>query len=118
MALRIEAQRRQMDQAILVKSSGRWLQVNDFQQGFWNNAAKHHWLSASVPTASGKSFLVLQRLLDHMRSSKARVAVYLAPTRALVSEIESILLALLGKDSGVQVSSFPLRDKYDAARAE
>ena len=30
MSLRIEAQRRQMDQAILVESSGRWLQVNDF----------------------------------------------------------------------------------------
>jgi hypothetical protein len=29
MALRIEAQRRQMDQSILVQSSGRWIQVND-----------------------------------------------------------------------------------------
>ena len=53
-----------------------------------------------------------------MRSSEARVAVYLAPTRALVSEIESNLLALLGKDSGVQVSSLPLREKYDAALAD
>ena len=35
MALRIEAQRREMDQAILVESSGRWIQVNDFQQRFW-----------------------------------------------------------------------------------
>jgi superfamily II DNA/RNA helicase len=118
MALRIEAQRRQMDQAILVESSGRWLQVNDFQKRFWHDAADHRWLSASAPTASGKTFLVLQWLIDHMRSSEARVAVYLAPTRALVSEIESNLLTLLGKDGGVQVSSLPLRDKYEAARAD
>ena len=118
MALRIEAQRRQMDQAILVESSGRWLQVNDFQRRFWNDAAHHRWLSASAPTASGKTFLVLQWLINHMRSSEARVSVYLAPTRALVSEIESNLLALLGKDSGIQVSSLPLRDKYDAATAD
>jgi superfamily II DNA/RNA helicase len=115
-ALRIEAQRRQMDHAILVESSGHWLQVNDFQQRFWSHASDHLWLSASAPTASGKTFLVLQWMIDQMRSSEARVAVYLAPTRALVSEIESNLASLLGTDSGIDVSSLPLREKYDAAR--
>jgi hypothetical protein len=33
------------------------------------------------------------------------------------AEIESHLLALLGKQGAIQVSSLPLRDKYDAARA-
>lgn len=117
MALRIEAQRRNIERAILVESTGRWLQVNDFQQRFWNEASDHGWLSASAPTASGKTFLVLQWLTEHMLSSEARVAVYLAPTRALVSEIESNLLALLGKNNEIEVSSLPLRAKYDAARA-
>jgi superfamily II DNA/RNA helicase len=116
-ALRIEAQRRQLDQAVLLESSGQWLQVNDFQQRFWREAGNHDWLSASAPTASGKTFLVLQWLLDQVRSSDVRVAVYLAPTRALVSEIESSLLTLLGRNSGINVSSLPLREKYDAARA-
>lgn len=115
-ALRIESQRRQMDQAVLIESSGRWLQVNQFQQRFWTNAGSHHWLSASAPTASGKTFLVLQWLIDQMLSSDARIAVYLAPTRALVSEIESNLVLLLGRDRAIEVSSLPLRDKYDVAR--
>jgi superfamily II DNA/RNA helicase len=118
MALRIEAQHRQMDNAVLVESSGRWLPVNDFQQRFWNSAADHQWLSASAPTASGKTFLVLQWLIDQMRSTDARIAVYLAPTRALVSEIDSNLSFLLGRKSGIEVSSLPLREKYDAARAD
>ena len=117
MSLRIEAQRRQMEHAVLVESSGRWLQVNEFQQRFWRNAGDHHWLSASAPTASGKTFLVLQWLIDQMLSSDVRIAVYLAPTRALVSEIESNLVSLLGKGSGIEVSSLPLREKYDVARA-
>jgi superfamily II DNA/RNA helicase len=117
MSMRIQAQRRQMDQAILVESSGRWLQVNDFQQRFWKDVADNRWLSASAPTASGKTFLVLQWLIEHVRSGEARFAVYLAPTRALVSEIEGSLIALLGKESGIQVSSLPLRDKYDASLA-
>src|SRR4051812_16091983 len=52
-----------------------------------------------------------------MRSSEARVAVYLAPTRALVSEIESNLILLIGKAADMEISSLPLREKYDAAKA-
>jgi superfamily II DNA/RNA helicase len=116
-ALRIESQRRQMDQAVLVESTGRWLQVNRFQQRFWSEATDHHWLSASAPTASGKTFVILQWVLDQIRLGRAHVTVYLAPTRALVSEIESSLLTLLGSDTTVKVSSLPLRQKYDEARA-
>ena len=118
LSLRLETQRREMDQAILVESSGQWLRVNDFQKRFWNDATNHDWLSASAPTASGKTFLVLQWLIDQMHSTDARVSVYLAPTRALVSEIENALLELLHEDSSVQVSSLPLREKYDAALAD
>ncbi|MFQ3458146.1 DEAD/DEAH box helicase [Bradyrhizobium sp. UFLA01-814] len=117
MALRIEAQRRQMDQSILVQSNGRWIQVNDFQQRFWSQADNYQWLSASAPTASGKTFLVLQWLIDQIRSSDLRVAVYLAPTRALVAEIEANLVSLLGTGSGIEVSSLPVREKHDKAHA-
>ncbi len=116
-ALRLEAQRREMDRSILVQSRGAWLQVNDFQQRFWTNAAGERWLSASAPTASGKTFLVLQWLIDQVSAGEARVAVYLAPTRALVSEIETSLKSLLGDTGMIEVSSLPLPDKYKAARA-
>jgi len=114
--LRLEAQRREMERSVLVESSGRWLQVNDFQQRFWDSANGQNWLSASAPTASGKTFLVLQWLIDRMKAGTADIAVYLAPTRALVSEIETSLQTLLRKDSLIEVSSLPLREKYDAAR--
>ncbi|ROT46748.1 DEAD/DEAH box helicase [Pusillimonas sp. NJUB218] len=115
--LRLEAQRREMDRSILVQSSGAWLQVNDFQQRFWSNAGGERWLSASAPTASGKTFLVLQWLIDQVIAREARVAVYLAPTRALVSEIETSLKRLLGNTEEIEVSSLPLPDKYRVARA-
>lgn len=116
-ALRLEAQRREMDRSILVQSSGTWLQVNDFQQRFWTNAAGDRWLSASAPTASGKTFLVLQWLIDQVITGEICVAVYLAPTRALVSEIETSLTELLIDTELVVVSSLPFPDKYKAARA-
>ena len=111
--MRLEAQRRKMEHAVLIESIGKWLPVNDFQQRFWTNASDHLWLSVSAPTASGKTFLVLQWLIDQMMIGDARVAIYLAPTRALVSEIEIHLQRLLGKDSGIEMSSLPLREKYE-----
>jgi hypothetical protein len=117
LGLRMEAQRRKLDHSILIASSGRWLQVNDFQQRFWDSATLNNWLSASAPTASGKTFLVLQWLINHMRSAETRVSVYLAPTRALVSEIETNLAQLLGKAAEIEVSSLPLPEKYDAAQS-
>jgi superfamily II DNA/RNA helicase len=113
--LRAESQRRQMEQSILVETSGRWLRVNDFQQRFWSLADDHNWLSASAPTASGKTFLVLQWLVDRMLAENLRVTVYLAPTRALVSEIEGSLVRVLDGDKRVDISSLPLREKYDLA---
>ena len=115
--LRLEAQRREMDRSILVESSGAWLQVNEFQQRFWTKASEKNWLSASAPTASGKTFLVLQWLFDQLATGNIQVAIYLAPTRALVSEIENKLQGLLGENKLIEISSLPLRDKYETARA-
>ncbi|SNT35855.1 MULTISPECIES: DEAD/DEAH box helicase [unclassified Pseudomonas] len=116
-SLRLEAQRREMEHSVLVHSTGTWLQVNDFQQRFWNNATGDNWLSASAPTASGKTFLVLQWLIDQIVTGDSQVVVYLAPTRALVSEIETNLKELLGNTKYIEVSSLPLITKYKTARA-
>ena len=114
--VRLEALRRRMDHEVLVESTGEWIQVNDFQERFWTTAKENSWLSASAPTASGKTYLVLHWLIDQLKSSKAHIAVYLAPTRALVSEIEKSLADLLSGEVAIDVSSLPLRTKYDDAR--
>lgn len=116
-SLRLESQRREIDRSVLVETTGRWLEVNEFQQKFWTGAASARWLSASAPTASGKTFLVLQWLIDQIGAGEAAVAIYLAPTRALVTEIESNLETLLKMSKGIEVSSLPLRTKFDAARS-
>lgn len=115
-SLHLETQRREMDRSVLVKTTGRWMEVNDFQQRFWTGASAAAWSSASAPTASGKTFLVLQWLVDQMGSGGATIAIYLAPTRALVSEIETNLETLLKGVKGTEVSSLPLRTKFDATR--
>ena len=113
LTLRIEAQRRKLENSVLVHSTGEQLSVNSFQRKFWSEANNGDtWLSASAPTASGKTFLVSKWLVDAIERGLARVVIYLAPTRALVSEVESSLSDALTSDSNIEVTSLPLRKKY------
>lgn len=115
-AMRIEAYKRRFDDSVLLSSNGKWISVNDFQRALWDGVSSEAvWMSASAPTASGKTFLVLQWLLDHLRTSQTRVSVYLAPTRALVSEIEQSLKEICAADQSIEVSSLPLAEAYFAA---
>lgn len=117
---RIEASARSLEDSILIERSGEWLHVNNFQQSFWTEANKERtWISASAPTASGKTFLVLQWLLDQVQTGAAKIAVYVAPTRALVNEIEGGLSSMIRRDKieNVEVTSLPLADKYHDAVA-
>lgn len=116
-ALRIENQRKRLANSILLEATGERLPVNEFQLEFWQAANQERaWLSASAPTASGKTFLVLKWLVDSIATEKIRRVVYLAPTRALVSEIEVSLgevAAQLGLN--IEISSLPSVQKYAAA---
>lgn len=117
-SMRLEAYRRQFENTVLVESDGHWLNVNEFQKKFWTGASTDKaWLSASAPTASGKTFLVLQWLLNEVSTKDLRIAVYLAPTRALVTEIEDSIRELLGRREDVELSSLPLAEKYFSAQA-
>lgn len=114
--LRIEAQRRRLDASILVYSTGEQLLANGFQQSFWAEANNPRaWLSASAPTASGKTFLVSKWIVDAVERGLARIAIYLAPTRALVSEVESSLSEAVGDNPNIEVTSLPLHEKYLSA---
>ncbi|WP_217539479.1 DEAD/DEAH box helicase, partial [Stenotrophomonas sp. GbtcB23] len=106
-----------MEPTVLERFPGIWLPVNDFQREFWSGASSEEtsWLSASAPTASGKTFLVRKWLIDRMLTSDATVAVYIAPTRALVSEVESSIIELISEmevADRIHVASLPLRDSY------
>lgn len=116
---RLEAQRRTLDHSVLVDATGKRLAVNQFQLEFWEGAERRDaWMSASAPTASGKTFLVSNWLVNNLKAGGYNTAVYLAPTRALVTEVEESLKNTL-KDfagSAIEVTSLPMVEKFMAAQ--
>lgn len=112
---RLQSTWRHLENTVLVDSTGELVAVNRFQREFWESAQlPGNWFSASAPTASGKTYIVLRRLLDAIAAPGVRFVVYLAPTRALVSEIAEHLEHLIEQTgvSGVDVASLPLKGQY------
>jgi superfamily II DNA/RNA helicase len=112
---RLQAAYRHLENTVLLDSTGELITVNRFQRDFWSSAqSKATWLSASSPTASGKTYIVLRWLLNKIVISDVRVAVYIVPTRALVSEISDSLASMIGAQNiqDIEVSSLPLKSHY------
>lgn len=109
--------RRELEQSVF-PMSGRAITTNRFQRQFWDELRRAAWISASAPTASGKTYLVLQWLLNEFAAGRAQLAVFLAPTRALVGEIERELLELSVEHQvrGLRVASLPLAALGDRSR--
>lgn len=93
-----------------VDSAGQLIAVNHFQRRFWEAANSFDWVSASAPTSAGKSFIVLRHVLETVRSEPDGVVAYIAPTRALVHEIE-IALKVMFREARLpaRVTAIPLR---------
>lgn len=67
--------------------------MSDFQKKLWEALEKKKpSISISGPTSSGKSFIIQSHLLELSRLKKGHFkALYIVPTRALISEVSSEL---------------------------
>jgi len=111
--LRIESARRDILGSVLLEHSGTYLPANKFQRDLWRKASKDRtWLSASAPTAAGKTYIVGQFLADKILSGAVKRLLYLAPTRALVGEVEKDLRNRFRGSYNVQISSLPLANPF------
>ena len=70
--------------------------ANAFQLEFWEGVESSQWISVSAPTSVGKSFILETWIREHLLRQRNSLVVYLAPTRALISEVEGELISKLG----------------------
>ena len=114
---RMLSARRELNQSVFL-SKGDTIETNTFQRHFWDELERAEWVSASAPTASGKTYLILRWLLNQFTVGQCKLAVFIAPTRALVGEIERQLLDLapLHEIEGLRIASLPLARLGDLSR--
>lgn len=109
--------RRTLDSSIVINDNVS-LQGNPFQLKFWDSLENASWVSATAPTAAGKTFLILNWLLKRFETGVFQLGVFVAPTRALVTEIERDIFMMRDSFgmSKLRVTSLPL--KTHASREE
>ena len=80
--------------------------LTDFQAEVLNRLSKKESLSISAPTSAGKSFILKRYILQQFIKKDKFTAVYIVPTRALISQIHSEFKEDLKKYRIVDVDIF------------
>ncbi|ARM83161.1 DEAD/DEAH box helicase [Marinobacter salarius] len=77
------------------------LELTDFQRRLWDGLKNNNDLiSFASPTSSGKTYLLLQFLTNSaILANDKFIAIYLVPTRALITEITYSLRSLLSSEN-------------------
>ncbi|WP_414464478.1 DEAD/DEAH box helicase [Hyphomicrobium sp. DY-1] len=85
LSLLAEEENRRAKNEVLV--SGKTTTLTDFQRELWRDLKSGASVGISAPTSAGKSFVVLAHLEERAKIGGAFRAVFLVPSRALITQI-------------------------------
>lgn len=88
---------------------------NRFQSKFWESATANKWLSVSAPTSVGKSFILETWIQDFLARNPLSLVLYIVPTRALISEVETDLIKRLDPqgNGSIHIATMPFERTYE-----
>lgn len=88
--------------------------LTDFQFRLWSNLNRMSAGAVSAPTSAGKSFVVIEHLCKRAISARNFSAIFIAPTRALLAEVQQKLSMRLETHSEtIRISTIPTFDQED-----
>lgn len=97
-----------------VEMAGKQVALTEFQLDVWKSLKSSFATAISAPTSAGKSYVVLEHLCECAIASKRFTALYIAPTRALLSEIQGkIERRLADLTSTLRITTIPVIDPTD-----
>ncbi|WP_084609503.1 DEAD/DEAH box helicase [Archangium violaceum] len=76
-------------------SQGKSLLLTDFQRDLWNTLSNKKPTAVVAPTSAGKSYALQHFVALSVASSPSAAAVYIVPTRALITQVASSLEQIL-----------------------
>lgn len=97
-----------------VDMAGKRVALTEFQLEVWDSLRTKASTAISAPTSAGKSYVVMEYLCESAIAAERFVALYIAPTRALLAEIQGKLekrLAVVGNK--LRVTTVPVLDPED-----
>lgn len=110
-AFRTYLRRALLEEINTVTMGGKDVSLTEFQLEVWNSLKSSSSTAISAPTSAGKSYLVLEHLCESAYKASRFTALYIAPTRALLAEIQGKLEVRL-KDLAdkLRITTIPVID--------
>jgi hypothetical protein len=105
--------RRVSERANSVRIGDETIALTAYQKRVWRSLAGPSSFAVTAPTSAGKSFLVLEHLCREVDSNSTFAAVYVTPTRALLSEVQAKLQARFKGRADVRVTGVPSVDQLE-----
>jgi len=107
--LMMDMLKRQFHHSLWNEHNNRLIPINRFQEKVFYEYLSFDALSISAPTSSGKSFILLQIILDYIKVHRDATIVYIVPTRALIQQVTADINDILKNNAiaNVIVSSVP-----------
>ncbi len=107
--INIESLKAEFENTIFFKD--KILFLNKFQSKVFEMYENNDVLSISAPTSAGKSFILCRMILDSISKYKNNI-IYIVPTRALISQVETDLRDLMIENdvTNINISTVPQHD--------
>ncbi|MGH6647548.1 DEAD/DEAH box helicase [Aquabacterium sp.] len=96
-----------------VKIGNETIALTAYQRHVWKNLPAKASQVITAPTSAGKSFLVLEHICRLADATPAFGAVYVTPTRALLSEVQAKLQARFKGRTDIRISAVPSLDQLE-----
>lgn len=94
-----------------VDMAGVRVPLTEYQLDLWRSLSSSSATAVSAPTSAGKSFVVLEHLCERAIAAQRFAAIYIAPTRALLTEIHGKLEKRLSSISkSIRITTIPVPD--------
>lgn len=86
---KLDIVRRNMQYSLWDETESKVININKFQYDVLEKNYNSQLLSISAPTSAGKSYILLNIIKDTLLNNVQTTIVYVVPTRALISQVES-----------------------------
>jgi superfamily II DNA/RNA helicase len=100
-------QRHVIEHLNTIQVHGDKIALTDYQKEVWDSLQEGRSVAISAPTSAGKSFLVIEHLCRRAAVEESFTFVYIAPTRALLSEVHLKIKERLASDAEIRITDIP-----------
>lgn len=111
--LRLQKMKSDFEHSIFIND--QLIFLNRFQKNVYDVHLENETISISAPTSAGKSFILCNILLETLIEGNKNI-IYIVPTRALISQVETDLRNLVKSnqlEQLVNVSTVPPQDRIE-----